>query len=107
MAVLSRMEVAITPVVHISPEGHITRAMAATHIGTIVIQGMVPSPIAVAQVTAGGTTGTQLKAALQATEGLPVISIDFPKLHARFASHSHVVLAIPGKNLLHHLPQGK
>ena len=103
MAVPSPMERATAPAVYISPEGHITRAMAATHIGTIVIQEMAPSPIPAAQVTAEGTTGIQLKAVLLATGGLPVISIDFPKSLARFASLSHVVSATPGTSLLRNL----
>lgn len=73
MAVPSRMELATAPAVYISPEGHITRAMAATQIGTIDIQGMAPSPIPVAQAAARAAIGTQLKGVLLAIKALPVI----------------------------------
>lgn len=79
MAVPSPMERATAPAVYISPEEHITRAMAATQIGTIDIQGMAPSPIPAAQATAGAATGIQLKVVLHAIKDLPVISIDFLK----------------------------
>lgn len=98
MVGLSHMEATILPGVSISPVGRITHTMTVIPTSTTGTQGMVPSPTPVAQVLTGVATGIQLMAVLLAITARPATWKDYLKSRARFASHSHVVLAIPGRN---------